>query len=65
MKTIATVGLCLVVAIASATCMLSSVCTVIGGLGAGGRLVSAIIAVVSLSVAVGSVTLVGKLNKDD
>jgi len=62
-KTIATIVVGLIVALASIVCFFSSICAVGGGWSGTGRAGYSISALVSLAVAIGGVMIIGKLNK--
>lgn len=64
MKTIASIALGLVVLFASLAFLMSSLCAVSGGLNSGGgRAAFALVAAISLGIAIGSVMLIGKINR--
>jgi hypothetical protein len=63
MRMLATGVLGVIVALASIVCFFSSICAVGGGWNGAGRAGYSIWALISLAVAIGGVTLIGKLNK--
>jgi hypothetical protein len=63
MKILGTIALAFVVLIASLVSLLSSICAVSGGWSASGRAGFALTALIFLGIAIGSVMLIGKLNR--
>jgi hypothetical protein len=53
----------IVVVVAGLVCLLSSICTVAGGLNSGDRMGFALWALVSLAIAIGGSMLIAKLNR--
>ena len=63
MRMLATGVLGLVVAVAGLVCLLSSMCTVTGGFSSGDRTGFAVLALISLAIAVGGAMLIARINR--
>jgi hypothetical protein len=60
---LATGCLGMIVAVAALVCLLSSICTVVGGFNSGDRMGFALWALVSLAIAIGGSMVIAKLNR--
>jgi hypothetical protein len=65
MKILGTIALGFVVLIAGLICLLSSLCAVSRGVAGGARTTYAMVALVSMGIAIGAVMAIGKINRKE